>query len=340
MARARMLDTPTALYTMGPSYALVSSPSPSSCRSSPPARPARAQNDFVGVRAMGMGEAQRADATGASGPLLNPAGMSLVRQYVIEGMYGIKIEDVGHNANVSVVDSITSRVAAGLFYSFVYETPRIGFNWAGGRINSEQITRTGHAAGLSLSIPLGDHFIIGATAKYLHLDTTAPLPMGTVPDHLTLDSVNGVTFDVGMLIRLGDRFNIGLVGYNLWDHGSRESPLSLGIGLSYMPIPSLFINFDTVINFTGFQNYHIDMTGKVTLDQKTTARLGPGIEWIAGNRVPLRIGVVYDSGLQSTYLTAGIGYLSTAFGVDLSYRGKVQGGIENFLMLGIRIFID
>lgn len=305
------------------------------------ATPARAQNDFVGTRAMGMGEAQRATATGASGPLMNPAGMSLVRQYVIEGMYGLKIETLGHHANVSVVDSITARVAAGLFYSFIYEQPRIGFNWAGGKVESEQITRTGHAAGLSLSIPLGDHFILGATAKYLHMDTTAPLPMGTVPDHLTLDSVNGVTFDVGMIVKLGDRFNIGLVGYNLWDHGSRESPLSLGIGLAYVPVPTLSINFDTVINFTGYQDYEVDMmTGKVSLNQKTTARLGPGIEWVVSNKVPLRAGVVYDSGLPATYLTFGIGYLSTAFGVDLSYRAKVQGGIENFLMLGLRIFID
>jgi hypothetical protein len=303
--------------------------------------PAFAQADFVGVRAMGMGEAQRATATGASGPLLNPAGMSLVRQYVIEGMYGIKIESVGHNANVSVVDSITARVAAGLFYSFIYETPKLGFNWAGGRIESEQITRTGHAAGLSLSVPLGDHFILGATAKYLHIDTTAPLPMGTVPDHLTLDSVNGVTFDVGMILKLGDRFNVGLIGYNLWDHGSRESPLSLGIGLAYVPLPTLSINFDTVVNFTGYQDLKVDaMTNKVTLNQKTTARLGPGIEWVVSNKVPLRAGVVYDSGLQSTYLTAGLGYLSTAFGVDLSFRGKVAGGQENFLMLGLRIFID
>ena len=304
------------------------------------ASPARAQNDFVGTRAMGMGEAQRATATGASGPLLNPAGMSLVRQYVIEGMYGIKIETVGHHANLSVVDSITARVAAGLFYSFIYETPKLGFNWAGGKIDSEQITRTGHAAGLSLSLPLGDHFILGATAKYLHIDTTAPLPMGTVPDHLTLDSVNGVTFDVGMILRLGERFNVALVGYNLWDHGSRESPLSLGIGLAYVPLPSLSINFDTVINFTGYQNYRIDMDGKVHLDQRTTARLGPGIEWVVSSKVPLRAGVVYDSGLQSTYLTLGLGYLSPSFGIDLSYRGKVAGGLENFLMLGLRIFID
>src|SRR6185312_3704188 len=179
------------------------------------ASPARAQYDFVGVRAMGMGEAQRATATGASAVLMNPAGMSLVKQYVIEGMYGIKIEDVGHHANLTVVDSITARVAAGLFYSYIYETPKIGFNWVGGTVGSEQITRTGHAAGLSLSVPLGDRFILGATAKYLHFDTTAPLPMGTVPDHLTLDTVNGVTFDVGMIVRLGDRFNIGLIGYNL-----------------------------------------------------------------------------------------------------------------------------
>src|SRR5947209_3780675 len=98
---------------------------------------ARAQSDFVGARAMGMGEAQRATASGASGPLINPAGMSLARQYVIEGMYGVKIETVGHHANVSVVDSITARVAAGLFYSFIYETPKLGFNWAGGKSGSE-----------------------------------------------------------------------------------------------------------------------------------------------------------------------------------------------------------
>src|SRR3569833_3362626 len=123
------------------------------------ATPARAQNDFVGTRAMGMGEAQRATATGASGPLLNPAGMSLVRQYVIEGMYGVKIESVGHHANVSVVDSITSRVTTGLFYSFIYETPRLGFNWAGGKIGAGRGARAGRAAGRARARPRGERFI-------------------------------------------------------------------------------------------------------------------------------------------------------------------------------------
>jgi hypothetical protein len=256
-------------------------------------------------------------------------------------MYGIKIERVGHHANISVVDSITSRVAAGLFYSYIHESPKLGFNWAGGTVPEATLTRDGHAAGLALAIPIGDHFVLGATAKYLHLSTTAPLPKGTVPAQLTLDAVNSVTFDVGIIVRLGSKFNVGVIGYNLWDHGSRESPLSLGIGLAYMPLPQLSINFDTVINFTGYQQYKLDeATGKVSLDQRTTTRLGPGIEWLVANKVPLRIGLVYDSGLPATYLTAGLGYLSTSWGIDLGYRAKVQGGIENFLMLGIRIFVD
>src|SRR5262249_18310800 len=117
-------------------------------------RVAGAQADLPGVRALGMGEAMRATATGAEGPLLNPAGMSLVRQYVIEAMYGFRVETLGHQVHLSVVDSITARVAAGLYYSFIYETPKLGFKWAGGQVDSTTITRTGHAVGLSLSYPL------------------------------------------------------------------------------------------------------------------------------------------------------------------------------------------
>ncbi len=300
-----------------------------------------AQEDFPGARALGMGEAQRATATGAEAIMLNPAGMSLNKQYVIEAMYGIKIEDVGNNVHVSLADSVSSKVAAGLFYDYINEKPKIGFDWAGGTVPSDTITRSGSVVGLSLSIPLGDYFLIGATAKYLHMSTVAPLPKGTVPSSLTLDAVNGVTFDVGLIVKLGTKFNIGVIGYNLWDHGSRETPLSLGGGLAYIPIPNLTINFDAVINFTGYQSYKYDSTtGKVSLDQKTTGRLGPGLEWAIAQKVPVRIGLVWDSGLPATYLTAGLGYMGQTFGIDLGYRAKVQGGIENFLMLGLRIVVN
>lgn len=304
---------------------------------------ARAQQDMVGPRALGAGEAQRTTGTGATALFLNPAGMSLVRGYVIEGIYGFTVEDLGHRAHISVVDSITARVAAGLFYTFIHTNPKIGIiNWAGGQLMSPAITRTGHAAGLSVSIPLGRYFILGATAKYLHFDTTAALPAGTVPPNLTLDHVNGVTFDVGALVRLGERFRIAVVGQNLWDHGSRESPLTLGIGLGVIPIPALAITFDTAINFTGYQNFRIDPAegNRVILDARVAARLGPGIEWTIAGKVPIRAGVVYDSGQPGTFITAGLGYVSPQFGIDLGYRGKVQGGVENTLLLGIRLFVN
>jgi hypothetical protein len=245
-----------------------------------------------------------------------------------------------------VVDSITARVAAALFYTYVYTNPKVGFTWAGGQLQSVETTRTGHAAGLSLSMRLGDYFMLGFTTKYLHFDTTAPLPAGTKPSQLTFDTVNGVTWDVGLLVRAGDKFNISAIAYNLWDHGSRESPLSLGIGLAYIPLPVLSINFDTVINFTGNQDLNVDGNGKRTLDSRISARLGPGIQWVISNKVPLRAGYIYDSELRghnssgSSYLTLGVGYLSQQFGIDLGYRVKVGGGLENYLMLGARLFVN
>jgi hypothetical protein len=307
--------------------------------------PARghAQADFVGTRAMGMGEALRANAAGAAGPVLNPAGMSLSKGYVIEASYGFRIEDLGHQVFVSVADSVTARVAAGLFYEYIHSSPRLGFNWAGGQVNDAKLTRQGHVAGLSLSMALADRFLLGATIKYLHLDTTAPLPEGTVPGELNLDHLNGVTFDIGLLVKAHPKLNIAAVGYNLWDHGSRETPASLGLGLAFIPIPQLSIEFDTVVNFTGYKepNY-TDETKRIVKDFsfKATARLGPGVEWLIANKVPLRLGVVYDTGLSATYLTAGSGYFAQSWAIDLSYRGKVSGGIENYLMLGVRIFIN
>lgn len=308
-----------------------------------PARRAAAQADFVGTRALGMGEALRANAAGAAGPLLNPAGMSLSKGYVIEASYGLRIEDLGHHALVSIVDSVTSRIAAGLFYEYIHANPKLGFNWAGGQVQSAKLTREGHAAGISLSMALADRFLIGATLKYLHFSTTAPLPEGTVPSQLTLDSVNGITFDAGILIKAHPKFNIAAVGYNLWDHGSRETPTSLGLGLAFIPIPSLSIDFDAVVNFTGYKEpIYTDATKTVVkkFDFKATARLGPGLEWLIANKVPLRLGVVYDTGLSAAYVTGGLGYFGQTWAVDLSYRGKVAGGLENFLSLGVRIFIN
>lgn len=300
---------------------------------------ARAQADFLGPRTIGMGEAIRGEATGGAAPLLNPAAMSLMKQYVIDAHYGFRVEDRGHNLFVSVVDSVTSRVAAGLFYGFVHANPQFGFNWAGGEVGSARATRQGHAAGLSLSLALGK-FMLGASVKYLNFKTTSPLPKGTVPSKLTQDSVNGVTFDFALMAHLGDRFNMAIIAQNLWDHHSPETPTTLGIGLTVMPIPALSINFDVATNFTGHQIYKLDENDVGKTKTVITARLGPGIEYLIAQKVPIRLGAIYDSWMNAGYVTAGTGYMSKQFAVDLGYRGKVAKGVENYLLLGLRVFVN
>lgn len=306
---------------------------------------AHAQYDFVNTRALGMGEALRANSSGAAALQMNPAGMSLSRGYVIEGQYGINIEDVGHHAFVGIVDSVTSRVAAGLYYEYIHTDPKLGTYWAGGLLEHPSVTRQGHAAGLALSMAFGDRFLLGATIKYLHMNTALSLPTGSVPPHLSLDSLNNVTFDVGGIVKIVPKLNFAIVGQNLWSHNSVETPTLLGFGLSYMPLPSLSINFDGVVNFTGYRTPIYEKTAgqDVAVEGtkfKATGRFGPGLEWLIAGKVPLRAGFIYDTALAASYVTVGSGYFSRQFAIDLSYRAKTSGGIENFLMLGVRIFIN
>jgi hypothetical protein len=306
-----------------------------------PTRHAHAQADFVNARTLGMGEALRANAAGTAAPMINPAGMSLSKGYNIEADYGIDIEQLGHHVYVGIVDSITSRVAAGLYYEYIHAEPKLGFYWAGGRIPNDTLTRSGHAAGLSLSTALGEKFLLGATVKYLYFNTTAPLPMGIVPSSLSLDHVNGVTFDVGLLVRVIPKFNLAATGMNLWNHGSQETATSLGLAAAVIPIPSLSIDFDALVNFTGYKRAIYEPDNPLVVKSfafHATARLGPGIEYLIANKVPIRAGVIYDTGLTATYVSVGSGYMGQSFAIDVSYRAKVSGGVENFVMIGLRYF--
>lgn len=300
----------------------------------------RAQADLVGPRPAAMGEAVRATASGSAALLYNPSAMSLNRQYIIDAHYGFRVEDRGHNLMVAITDSVTARVAAGLYYAYINTSPQLGFHWAGGLVESVRWKRQGHVTGLALSMGFGGKFMIGLTTKYMNFKTTSPLPKGTVPSKLTQDSVNGVTFDIGLTARFAEKFNIALIAQNLWDHKSPETPTTLGIGLAVTPLPSLSINFDTAVNFTGHKEVTIDENFDAKLKTRITARLGPGIEYLIANKVPLRLGVVWDSTLPTTYVTAGLGYQAKSFAIDVGYRGRVQNGVDNYILLGLRVFVN
>lgn len=308
-------------------------------------RRALAVDDLFTPRALGVGEALRADASGALGPLLNPSGMALTRSYTIEAMYGFDVRSLGSSVHLSIVDSATSRLATGIYYNYLTASPKFTVVPEG----ATQISHSGSETGLVFGIALGDYLTFGLSMKYLRFSTEAVNPAydaktnNTVPTTLVLDSTvsaaaaEGFTMDTGITLRLGDRFNLAAVGYNLIPLRSRDAPLALGLGAALKATPSFTLAFDTVIDFDKY--YRVDDVTQETV-RRTTVRLGGGLEWLAGNVVPIRLGALWDSGSSASYLTAGLGYVSSSFAIDLSYRQQVSAGVDSRLLLGLRVFLQ
>ncbi len=323
-----------------------------------------------------MGDSLRAAATGAEGVLLNPSGIAILRQYVVTGFYSLRLQSLGHAVHVSITDSLTqAKVAMGLYYNFIYESPTVGYNVPEGApsnrvFNSRDavldpnhtwptnLTRTGHEVGIVTAFPLGDHFSIGITTKYGYYSTTAQLPtpsaMGPLPTNFAptnpavdknfvydLGSLSSVVnFDVGLTVHTSSGLNIGLVGQNLWGH-SDEQPSTLGGGLAYAGSTRFTLSADALVNFTGNQEC-VGMAPNPCAQtaNRTTVRTGGGLEYAVADRVPVRAGYLFDSNLGSHSITAGLGYFTPSFGLDFGMRQRLAGGNETVLLLGFRIFRD
>ncbi|MCS6912882.1 MAG: hypothetical protein RMK29_05270 [Myxococcales bacterium] len=327
------------------------------------AGPVHALEPVQGLRSLAMGDSLRAAATGAEGVLLNPSGIALLRQYIVTGFYSFRIQHLGHALHVSVADSVTQRrLAMGLYYTFLRETPQLGLRVAeheapGSRVISirdVQMVRHGHEVGLVSAFPLGDRFILGLTTKYGYFSSTVALPQDQLPGDFSpsnpridadrvydLGSVNNVvSFDVGITVRVLDRLTLGLVGQNLWGHGV-EQPTMLGSGLATWLTHRLTIAADVLINFTGYQNcVGPDSDPCQEVHNRTVVRAGGGLEYSVADRLPLRAGYLYDSHTNGHHVSAGLGYFNPRFAFDLGMRQRLSGGLETVLLLGFRLFRD
>ena len=333
---------------------------------------AQAADPMVGVRSLAMGDSLRGLAVGGEGMLINPSGIAAVRQFSTTAFYSLRTQSLGHFLHASVADSVTQRyLALGLYYNFLTETPKFSYRLAEGGdstrtflidSSTNTITRSGNETGIVIGVPIGDRFAIGGTVKYGYYSLRSQLGDGSVPadfkyqnpridkernvDMGTLGNI--VTFDLGMTLRLFEALRLGVVGQNLWAHGT-EMPTRLGIGLSVRATERLQLAADAVIDFTG----HVDcipmmpttpMTAPQSADcsdtaARITSRFGGGLEYVIAGRMPLRLGYLYDSDLTAHHISGGLGYinLDPGFGIDFSFRQRVQGGNETLLLLGIRV---
>jgi hypothetical protein len=273
---------------------------------------ARAQSlERPGTRALGMGGALRAAATGDLGPTLNPSGMSLNRSYVLEGAYQHTSEVDASFAHASVIDSTSATgLAGGLFYTYLNASPGAGSSVKG------------HQGGLALSFPFGDVLAIGGTVRYLRIDRE----VGDVTD-----GDRGFTFDLGATIRPVPLLSVGVVGYGLNDLKTKtgQAPFAVGGGVAVLPSPALIAEVDAVLTFTTNDPNRGDLWSVMG-----------GAEYTIVNRLAVRGGGGKDALADVGYASGGLSAISELGAVDFGFRRDVSGTVKaTYLGVSLRLFV-
>jgi hypothetical protein len=165
--------------------------------------------------------------------------------------------------------------------------------------------------------------LVGGSVKYLRSGFADPA-MPAVRTH-----ANGFTFDAGVTIRGGQKFALGLVGYNLHDLGTAQAPVSAGGGISLTPTPGLLICADGLLDFT-------------TQDPgrgRVQSFMG-GAEYALANRFGLRAGGGYDGDRKVGYGALGVSLISEVGALDVGARQDLSGsGRSTFIGFAGRLFV-
>ena len=298
-------------------------------------RPAGAVDEMQGARALGMGGALRAASASEAGIFLNPAGLPLTKAYSVQALFDFRPQDNATAVGVAITDSVTNKagVSAGLYYTFLNAEPKFTLDPTLGNVS---YTRRGHEAGLSLAYPLAERFIMGATNKYVYLNSTDPT--GNIPGARS----RGYTLDVGFLLRISDAINFGVVGQNVVPMKTFETPPTLGMGLALAALNALVIDADVVLRWLDYRD-----------DQKLRMVVGVKIggEYFVGNKFPLRLGYSWDLPYRSlairshdkgeSFFHAGLGYMSTQFGIEAGVRQQLSGSDkETLLGFALKLFVQ
>jgi hypothetical protein len=281
---------------------------------------AYAYGHYETPRSLAMGGALRALGNGTTAIFVNPANMPLTQLYHIDASGQFTPEATRAIGTATAVDSITSskRIAGGASFS-------------GGLIDPDGLNRVFTDFRSAAAYPFGDRFFLGAGFRYLRmiqdgfglLDNAATKKYSPVSGGL-LDTtgqrdafVDTFTFDVGATVRIGDSVHIGIVGQNLTHPGNTLLPTTAGGGIGY-----------------GNKDFSIEIDGLADFDSWTsvTGRFMAGGEYLAANKVPLRLGYQYDQGAGVHSVSGGIGYVSTEVGVEVGVRRTLSTTINSTMI--------
>lgn len=254
--------------------------------------------DVDSGRGAGMSGAQRSFSSSYGALLSNPANMVSSRVYHVGALASIWPEAKRQTFGAAIVDSSTSstRLAGGVAALWTIQ-------------DHNGVDRLASDLRLSLAMPFSEQFRAGVTGRYLSLRENGSGPLGAslASGGLRNESiVRGFSVDVGATLQpTNSNIAISLVGVGLNGAGSGFQPTSVGGGIGY-GIQSFTIEGDALADFTTWD--------------RTTMRLMFGGEYLLAEHYPLRGGYRWDSGQESHSASLGVGYISSAFSLDVGAR--------------------
>ena len=299
-----------------------------------------------GTRNLGMGGATRASATGTNAMLVSPANMGFTRQFLIDPVYQVQIENNTHGAGVLAMDSLLNpRVAVGLGYIATFGGPRVTFVDDLGMNRELGLFHQGHEVGLPIAFNavLG-WLAFGVRPKFQHTSLRFLDPEDKRRDAIKARSAFGL--DVSMTISLARYVNIAVVGQNLAGPSPpvvtpdltpyvvaegtldrrrvsqlSDFPRTVAHGFALFPTrnPGFSFNFDGMYDFTSFRHQ----------ERYTRMVFAGGAEYTIKGMVPLRFGGYWDSRGRGREDDRGF----IAFGLGFQ-RDAPKGGIGYDLGFG------
>lgn len=269
------------------------------------------EDTYETTRTAAMGSGARATAIGTSALATNAANMPLARLYHVESTAATVAGSENWSLGGAVADSVTNSLAAGMAFRYVLggEGPNHGYSGWDGR--------------LSIGMPLSEAIAIGVSGRYVSLTADKENADGDrIGPH-----ARGFTVDASVRVTLGERFHIAALGYNLVDRNSELVPMLVGGSLG--------------LNLTDYLSLGADFLSDLTTFDGVEFIAGGGVELLAGEAIPLRIGYRVDTGRERHQLTGSVGYTDQKVGIDFSIRQDLSGdGRETALVMGFRYHVQ
>lgn len=255
------------------------------------------------ARGLALGTGARATAISTSALAYNPAAMAVGRLYHLEGTVDYMPDRHTVALGGSIVDSSTSRLAAGLSVRG-FLAGDDGVSGIDGR--------------LALALPLSDAVSIGVAGRYLSAKhTDKSLDLGNPAKGFSLDATLRVA-PIPTLQLYGG-------GFNLINYDSAYAPLMVGGGAGVGIGDVVVVGADMLVDLSSYRTANVIAGG--------------GVELLAGQAVPIRAGYTYDTKREQHALTFGLGYTDRGVGLDISLRQDLGGAGDTRIMGAFRFFM-